>query len=104
MICLAKEGNEGNGSKLHGMLETLLSDTITAEDKLTALNRDYGIETSKKLKTEVWEMCNLSDRIEERTYEQVAIKMIRNGATDETIHDVTELTMERIAELRKGEE
>lgn len=107
MVCLAKEGKEKNGSELHRMLETLLAHDISAEEKLTALTENFGIETSSEMKAEVREMCNLSDRIEEQGIEkgidQLVLKMIRKGASDEQIQEMTDLPMERIAKLRKKE-
>lgn len=123
MVCLAKDGKSENGSKLHQMLETLLSDRISAEEKISSLHKDYGMETSKNLEAEVRSMCNLSDLIEERGIEkgieqgiaqgmeqgitqgieQVAVRLITSGDTNEKIHMVTNLSMERIAELREQE-
>ena len=39
----------------------------------------------------------------EKGEEQLVIKMIRNGASDEHIHELTDLPLERIAKLRENE-
>ena len=64
-------------------------------------------------------MCNLSERIEEIAYEKAyekatekvteevkkedAIGMIRENISDEVIHRLTKLPLDKIAELRKQE-
>ena len=48
-------------------------------------------------------MCNLSERIEENAIEKVAVGMIRENISDEVIHRVTKLSLDKIAELREQE-
>lgn len=52
-------------------------------------------------------MCNLSERIEENailtTKEEVAVGMIRENISDEIIHRVTKLSLDKIAKLREQE-
>lgn len=99
MICLAKENGEGKRSRLHSMLETLLSDTMPVHKKLSSLQNDYGMKTTRKMETEMREMCNLSDRIAERGIKQgieqgvqVLIRTCRKfGKTyEETLQTITE--------------
>lgn len=69
LVCLAKDGNEGERSRLHDMLGTLLSSTLSVNEKLSSLNKDFNLQT-KQLEAEVSDMCNLSERIEERGIQQ----------------------------------
>lgn len=52
-------------------------------------------------------MCNLSECIEENAIlsakEEVAVKMIKASMSDEIIHEMTELSLDKIAELREQE-
>lgn len=56
-------------------------------------------------------MCSLiedyakeyAEEVKNESIEQVAIALIHSGDTDEKIHTVTKLSMERIAELRGKE-
>lgn len=70
MICLGSEDNMNRGNELHGMLATLLSEKLTADEKIEKLSREYDIETSVEVKEGMRIMCNLSDRIEEKGIEQ----------------------------------
>lgn len=66
MICLGKEEKEDNDISLHGLLITLLSENLTAKEKTKILNSKYGIRTTTEMKEGMRQMCNLSDRIEEK--------------------------------------
>lgn len=71
MICLGRREeketeNDFQGSRLHGMLETLLSNKMTAKEKLHSLKENYGMHITRKMDEEVHSMCNLSDGIEEK--------------------------------------
>ena len=64
MVCLGEEASDRN--ELIGMLSTLLSEELTAEEKEHLLCNEYGIETSIEVKEALNTMCNLSDLIEEK--------------------------------------
>ena len=66
MVYLGRENEADKGTKLHGVLSTLLSETLTVQEKKKQLHDDYGIATSMELEGGLNQMCNLSDLIEER--------------------------------------
>ena len=61
MICL------GNGDKesdtVIGLLETLLTDTSNAKDRIEVLEKEFEIKMSDDYESEVAQMCNLSDGV-----------------------------------------
>ena len=66
MVYLGREATAKNGTKLHGLLTTLLSDTLKPAQKKKILEQEYEIATSVEEEGEMTAMCNLSDRIEEK--------------------------------------
>lgn len=75
MVCLGKKGiiqDEAaqNGTELHGLLTTLLSEKLSLEEKNDILNNRYGIAATLEMKEDMRKMCNLSDLIEERGIER----------------------------------
>lgn len=68
MVCLGK--SETTENKLLGMLNTLLADELSVEEKENILSQEYGIETSVEVKEVLNTMCNLSDLIEEKGIER----------------------------------
>ncbi len=69
MICLGKEEDVSKGNRLHGMLFTLLSDKLSPQEKEKILEEEYDIETTAEMEGGIQQMCNLSERIEERGIE-----------------------------------
>lgn len=65
MICLDKDDYSG-GSSLHKLLSTVLSESITVDEKEKILEREYDIPMSRELKEGLNIMCNLSDLVEEK--------------------------------------
>ena len=68
MICLGRES--ANGNELIEMLNTLLSESMSVEKKESLLTDKFGIETSVKVREGISNMCNLSERIEEKGIEK----------------------------------
>lgn len=69
MVCLGKSDDK-NSSRLIDMLNILLSDKLSADDKRQTLSDKFGISYTKKLDKEMRQMCNLSDLVEERGIER----------------------------------
>lgn len=65
MICLGSPEGENYGGILE-LLEVLFSPEVQAERKLEVLEKDFMIQTTQTLESEVSLMCNLSKGIEER--------------------------------------
>lgn len=101
-----KENVVESKNELVSMLEDLLNyDSLTEKkDKLT---EKHHLIMDVELEGRLSSMCNLSERIEEKAIMnanlQVAINMIHEGISNEVIHRVTNLPIERIAELREYE-
>lgn len=65
----------------------------TEGDDMCSLIEDYAKEYAKEY----------AEEVRTESIEKIAIGLIRSGDADEKIHLVTELSLERIAELRKQE-
>ena len=66
LVCLGKDTDRNRGNALHGMLSTLLSETLTPEEKAGILEEEYRVETSVEMEGGMRLMCNLSELIEEK--------------------------------------
>lgn len=109
-----KDNVKESKNELISMLEDLLNQDSFAEKK-SKLVEKHHLVMDVELERRLSGMCNLSERIEEKAFEKgyekatvkanekVAIKMIRKGSDDEYIHEMTELSLTRIAELREQE-
>ena len=67
MIGLGKELPENNEMyELHRLLGALLSQELTADEKLKVIGTEYDIPVEEKIREDVSVMCNLSKGIEEK--------------------------------------
>ena len=122
MIGLAKDiPPKGEKYELHRLLGTLLSQTMTAEQKLQLMKREYDIPVDRyDIGDEVNVMCNLSEGVEEMGYArgeaagilkgkaegkvegkaegkaEIILKMYKKGYSMKQIIDVTDMTIEEI--------
>ena len=64
IICLGDESNKSNGTKLHQLMSTLLSESMEPEQKKSVLKQEFKIDTSVELEGRLINMCNLADGIE----------------------------------------
>mgnify|MGYP002769489993 CR=1 FL=1 len=114
MIGLAKEiPPKEERYKLHRLLGALLSQTMTAEQKLKLMKQEYDIPVDRRgIRDEVKIMCNLSEGVEEMGYAKgeaagkvigrsegrseertdIILKMHKKGYSLEQIMDVTEMS------------
>ena len=118
MIGLAKEiPPKEEQYELHRLLGTLLSQTMTAEQKLKLMKQEYNIPVDRNgIKEEVSVMCNLSEGVEEMGYAKgeaagivkgeaqgkvigrteeradIILKMHKKGYSLEQIMDVTDMS------------
>lgn len=69
-ICMNEEKDPGERSSLYRLLNTLLSFSLTPEEKEHILEKEYGISMEMKIRKELEAMCNLSEAIEERGVER----------------------------------
>lgn len=99
MVCLGRPENARQGTELHQLLTTVLSEKLSPEEKKLAMKRDYDIATTVELEGGLAKMCNLSDYIEEKAIE----KGIRQGVQEKLEEQVKKKiqknkTLEQIAE------
>lgn len=100
-------------NQVTGMLNTLLSTFLNAEEKKRTLMEQYGIVTRQNGK-EMTEMCNLSEWVEEKGIEKglqrgiekgiekAALSLLNQGRlSDEEIIEVLEITAEKLEELKE---
>ena len=80
ILCLGKPGDKKENMALE-LLSSLLSEELSAEEKLKMLNEKFQIPITQQLDKEVSLMCNLSQGIEKRGIEKGIEKGIR-GAID----------------------
>ena len=78
MICLGKSYTS-NKETLVEMLNVLLSSKIDVKDKMDILSKQFGIESTIKMKKELRQMCNLSDLVEEEAIERGLKKGMQQG-------------------------
>ena len=97
-----KDDVKESKNELISMLEDLLNQDSLAEKKSKLIEKHHLI-MDVELEGRLSSMCNLSERIEETTKEEIAIGMIRENLSDEVIQRVTKLPLARIAELREQE-
>ena len=69
-ICMKEEKDPGERGSLYRLLNTLLSFSLTPEEKEHILEKEYGISMEMKIRKELEAMCNLSEAIEERGVER----------------------------------
>ena len=125
MIGLAKEiPPKKEQYELHRLLGTLLSQTMTAEQKLKLMKQEYDIPVDRNgIRDEVKIMCNLSEGVEEMGYakgeaagktvgraegeiigeargkSEIILKMHKKGYSLEQIMDVTDMSEAEIKEI-----
>ena len=114
MIGLAKEiPHKEEKYELHRLLGALLSQTMTAEQKLKLMKQEYDIPVDRhSIREEVKIMCNLSEGVEEMGYVKgeaagkvigrseeranIVLNMHKKGYSLEQIMDVTDMSKAEI--------
>ena len=71
VVVICTDENEQTDDKLIGMLNILLSNRLSAEEKKKKLHEEYEIETSSELGKEIDEMTNLSIGFEKEITKRV---------------------------------
>ena len=109
MIGLSEELPEHNKDyELHRLLGTLLSNELTATEKLNIIGNEYDIPIEEKFREEVDIMCNLSQGVKEKgiaigeergkTIGEASVirTMYNNGLTPEQISKMTSKSIDDI--------
>ena len=109
MIGLAEELPEYEEKyELHRLLGALLSQDLTANEKLDIIGNEYAIPMEKDFREDVSIMCNLSQKIKETGIEmgkrEMIMKMYNKGYTAAQIADVAEMDEKKIKDIIKNAE
>lgn len=117
MIGLAKELPGHNEMyELHRLLGALLSQELTADEKLNIIGTEYNIPLEENLRKDVSVMCNLSQGIEEKGIAigeargkaigeaKIILNMHKKGFPVDQIAMVTDRTVEEIEAILEGKE
>ena len=113
MIGLAKElPKHEEKYELHRLLGALLSQDLTANEKLDIIGNEYAIPMEKDFREDVSIMCNLSLGIREDATEaatkattlKFVISMYKKGYTAAQIADVAEMDEKQIKDIIKNAE
>lgn len=109
-ICLNEEKDPGERGSLYRLLNTLLSFSLTPEEKEHILEEEYGISMEMKIRKELEAMCNLSEAIEERGVERGSFiafsSLVRDGLlrTDEAARRMKMSEEDFVARMREERE
>ena len=109
MIGLAKElPKHEEKYELHRLLGALLSQDLTANEKLDIIGNEYAIPMEKDFREDVGIMCNLSQKIKETGIEmgkrEMIMKMYNKGYTAAQIADVAETGVDEVEAIIKKKE
>lgn len=109
MIGLAEELPEHEEKyELHRLLGALLSQDLTASEKMDIIGNEYAIPMEKDFREDVSIMCNLSQKIKENGIEigkrEMIMKMYSKGYTTAQIADVAEIDEDQIKDMIKNAE
>ena len=117
MIGLAEElPKHEEKYELHRLLGALLSQDLTANEKLDIIGNEYAIPMEKDFREDVSIMCNLSQKIKETGIEigiktgtemgkrEMIIKMHNKGYTAAQIADIAEMEEKQIKDIIENAE
>lgn len=98
--------------ELHRLLGALLSQQLSADEKLNIIETEYDIPVEDNIRKELGTMCNLSQGIKEagiaigeaKGKAEVIINMHKKGYTLEQIADVTDKDVDEIQAIIEGKE
>ena len=94
--------------ELHRLLGALLSQDLTANEKLDIIGNEYAIPMEKDFREDVSIMSNLSQKIKETGIEmgkrEMIMKMYNKGYTAAQIADVAEMDEKKIKDIIKNAE
>ena len=88
--------------ELHRLLSAILSNTLTVNDKLKIMEKEYHIPVEDSFRRDVGIMCNLGEGIEERATKKGIEKGIEKAKTDFILSMNEEgYSLEQIAKVAK---
>ena len=109
MIGLSKELPENSEMyELHRLLGVLLSQELTASERLDIIGSEYEITVGEKLRKDMSDMCNLSQGIEEKGIAKgaaaIILKMYNKGFTAEEIAETIDKDVEEVKAIIEGKD
>jgi hypothetical protein len=100
MIGLSQKLSEKcEGHELHRLLETLLSETMPAEDKFKIFEEEYDIPMQNNLREDVSNVSNLGQGIEDRTKSVIIVNMHKKDYSIEQIAEIVELSEDEVERI-----
>lgn len=85
--------------ELHRLLATLLSNSMSENEKLRIIEKEYDIPAKEEIRKEVRAMCNLSQGIVDNTIIKIVLNMYSKGYSIEQISESVEFTSEKVKEI-----
>jgi hypothetical protein len=100
MIGLSQKLSEKReGHKLHRLLEMLLSETMSSEDKFKIFEEEYDIPMQDDLRRDVNNVSNLGQGIEDRTKSAIIVNMHKKDYSIEQIAEIVELSEDEVERI-----
>ena len=104
MIGLAEELPQHEEQyELHRLLGALLSQDLSASEKIDIIGNEYAIPVEKEFREDISIMCNLSQKIKETGIEmgkrEMILKMHNKGYTAAQIADIAEMEEKQIKDI-----
>lgn len=97
LLGLSKELPENDESlELHRLLGTLLSKSLTQNEKLNIIEKEYDIPVEEEFRKDVSIMCNLSQGIVDDTKIEMIMNMYNNDIEIEKIAIIANKTVEEV--------
>lgn len=88
---------------LHRLLSTILSSNLEVNEKLEIIETEYNIQIEDSIREDVEEMCNLSQGIKEKAFEEgyfkAILRMYESGLPVEQIASIMKESVEDIKKM-----
>ncbi len=102
MVCLGRPETAVKGTELHQLLNTVLSEHLTPQEKQKIMKEEYDIVTTVELEGGLAKMCNLSEYIEEKAIEKGLQKGLQQGIEQGIYITLVSLVKQGIITMEKA--
>ncbi len=102
MVCLGRPETAVKGTELHQLLNTVLSEALTPQEKQKIMKEEYDIVTTVELEGGLAKMCNLSEYIEEKAIEKGLQQGIEQGIEQGIYLTLVSLVKQGIITIEKA--
>ena len=99
MVCLGRPETAVQGTELHQLLNTVLSEELTPQEKQKIMKEEYDIVTTVELEGGLAKMCNLSEYIEEKAMERGLKQGIEQGIQQGIVMELISLVKDGLLSL-----